>query len=59
MANSLNSCPWRGTLINTTFYGKERNMKDVKKETKKIEIKVLDSVELTKRGGRNTINPES
>ncbi len=34
-------------------------MKNTKKETKKIEIRVLDSVELTKRGGRNTINPES
>ncbi|CEY56740.1 Uncharacterised protein [Streptococcus pseudopneumoniae] len=29
------------------------------KKPKKIEIKVLDTVELTKRGGRNTINPES
>ncbi len=29
------------------------------KKSKKIEIKVLDTVELTKRGGRNTVNPES
>lgn len=29
------------------------------KKPKKIEIKVLDTVELIKRGGRNTVNPES